>query len=428
MKPTLRCLYMGVLLGMLSHGIPVAQENIVCGLDQSITSPSGALMKSTTLPPTAKVWTGKLRALIFKVSFSDGPYTITDSTINKTNATINLLYASMSRNTFGFDFKIHPTILAAPGDKATYGANFNSLQSWISSQISAAGLKVGVDYDVYIASFPEINVGWGGLSNMRDGDWINGNYSAGVTAHELGHSLGLPHAHSIEAGTDMFGVPGTTSQTSEYGNPFDVMGHGGSTGHFNMLYKLRVGWKDSNEIKEIKTSGVYRIYAHDNAVHKGRVIGVRIPSGNASYGYWFEYRTVSTSARLGATVSFQGFKSTTNLDEWFLDTTPGSKTSSDENDGVLAPGKEFQDKYGTTTFKTLAINTGVWTEEGWVDLQVTIPGTTFLQPLVRNQLMNGNEGYRQSGLNILGRFVPQQTVQTLVVSRENGITSLILRP
>ncbi len=341
---------------------------------------STALAKAADLPKTTKVWSGKLKALIFRISFTDGAYSIDTSTINRTNTSINALFRSMSRNTFQWEFSIYPTILPAPGDQATYAANFTNLQSWITSQITAAGLKRGIDYDVYIASFPNLTLGWAGLSNMRDADWINGNYSSAVTAHELGHSMGLPHAHSIEAGTDMFGTPGSTSQTNEYGNPYDVMGHGGSTAHFNVLYKLRVGWEDADEIKEVKTSGVYRIYAQDNAVHKGRLIGIRLPSANPNFGYWFEYRTLSPSARLGASVLFQGFKSATNLDSWYLDTTPNSKTSNDENDGVLVSGKEFKDKYGEVTFKTLAINTNVWNEEGWVDLQVTIPSSTAIVP------------------------------------------------
>jgi hypothetical protein len=42
---------------------------------------------------------------------------------------------------------------------------------------------------------------------------------------------------------------------------------------------------------------------------------------------------------------------------------------------VLVPGKEVHDKYGTAVIKTVAINSGVWDENGWVDVQVTIPGT-----------------------------------------------------
>lgn len=385
-----------------------------------------ALAKSADVPKVTKVYSGKLKAMVIRIGFSDAPYTVDTATINKTNAAINTLYHSMSRNTFEWDWSTYGQILNAPGTRADYGANFSSLQSWIVTQLTAANLKRGTDYDVYVASFPQINVSWSGLSNLRDADWINGTYSAGVTGHELGHSLGLPHAHSIEAGPDMFGTPGTTTETNEYGNPFDIMGRGGATGHFNVLYKWRIGWEDSNEVKEIKASGTYRIYAQDNAVHKNRLIGVRVPSGNANYGYWFEYRTISTAARNGAAVMFQGFRTPTNLDSWYLDTTPGSRASGDESDGVLAVGKQFQDKYGDATFKTLAINTGVWNEDGYVDLQITIPGTTPLTLAVDH----GIRLFRAAGspsFDMMGRTIEGvSSLQTLAVKAVDGATHLVL--
>jgi hypothetical protein len=389
-----------------------ADESALCGVPDDV---AGSLAKAADIPKITKSYSGKLRAIVIRVAFADAGYTVDTSTINKTNASINTLYRAMSRNAFEWDFRIYDKIFTAPGTRAAYGANFASLQSWIASQMAAAGLKRTTDYDVYVASFPQIDVGWAGLSNLRDADWINGSYSAGVTGHELGHSLGLPHAHSIEAGPDMFGIPGTTSQTNEYGNPYDIMGRGGSTGHFNVLYKWRVGWEDADEIQEVKASGTYRVYAQDNAAHKGRVIGLRVPSGNPNYAYWFEYRTISASARNGAAVMFQGFRTATNLDSWYLDTTPGSRTSSDEADGVLAVGRQFQDKYGEATFKTLAINAGTWNENGYVDLQITVPGTVpvtlSLDRNIRLFTPNGMPAYDMTGRAVKGRTA----VQSLVV-------------
>jgi hypothetical protein len=384
--------------------------------------PAGPLAKSADLPKITKVYSGTLKAIVIKVAFSDAAYTVTDSTINKTNASINTLYHSMSRNAFEWTWSIHPTIFTAPGTRADYAANFSSLQTFITQQLTAAGLKRGTDYDVYVANFPLINVSWAGLSNLRDADWINGSYSAGVTGHELGHSLGLPHAHSIEAGADMFGTPGTTSQTNEYGNPFDIMGRGGATSHFNNLYKWRIGWMDSAELKEVKASGVYRIYAQDNAVHKDRLIGIRVPSANPNYAYWFEYRGASTSSRTGASVMFQGFKTATNLDSWFLDATPASRTSNDETDGVLISGKSFQDKYATaspSTFTVLAINTGTYNENGWVDVQVSYNGAPVgLAPVAARPFSRGAEG-----VDILGRAV-DASARILTVGAKDGAIRL----
>jgi hypothetical protein len=414
-------LYPALFLVAALAGAAKAQE-FVCGTPDDVAG----LAKAADLPKITKRWAGKPKALMIRIGFSDAPYSTDTAAINKTHAAINTLYRSMSRNTFEWDFRIYEEIFAAPGTKAGYGSNFNSLQSWITSQITAKGLKRGIDYDVYIAHFPQISVGWAGLSNLRDADWINGNYSSGVTAHELGHSVALPHSHSIEAGTDMFGTPGTSSQTNEYGNPFDVMGRGGINGHFNVMYKWRVGWIDSNEVIEVKATGTYRIYAMDNGIHKERLIGIRVPSGNPAYGYWFEYRAVNTSAQKGATVAFQGFNGSNNMDQWYMDMTPGSKTSGDEQDGILAPGKEFKDKYGALTFQTVAINTGTYNENGWVDVLVTIPGTSKILARNTNLLRRGLDG-NSDAFSLLGRSMRGlSSAQALVVHGQDGAGSRLV--
>jgi hypothetical protein len=89
-------------------------------------------------------------------------------------------------------------------------------------------------------------------------------------------------------------------------------------------------------------------------------------------------------------------------------------------------GKQFQDKYGEATYKTLAINTGTWTEEGWVDVQVTIPGTTV--GLIARD--NGIRIFRAAdapSFNIMGRAISGlSSMQTLAVKSENGATRLVL--
>jgi hypothetical protein len=356
-----------------------------------------ALSKFADLPAITKVYSGTSRALIVRVQFPDSAFSttkVTDSLIDRNNATINGLYLSMSRNTFQFAFSLHPDIWTTPDTAGAYdGSSFSALQTFISGKITEAGYVKGAaganGYEVFVAVFPRLNVGWSGLStgSRSGGNYINGGYGTGVTAHELGHAVGLPHAHSIEAETGIFGTPGTDSQHVEYGHPFDVMGHGGSAGHFNANHKWRVGWMDTNEVREIRNSGIYRLYAQDNAVHSGRLLSVRIPIPGTSYAYWIEYRTTNTNARNGAVLMFEGFLSSARGIH-FLDMTPGSRTSDDERDGILAVGQTLTDPYANISIRNVAINTGVWDQNGWVELDVVIPGAN---PIVFKPL-KGHKG------------------------------------
>jgi hypothetical protein len=278
---------------------------------------------------------------------------------------------------------------------------------------------------VYNETFPQLNLGWSGLSSggTSGQNYMNGSYGTNVTSHEMGHTVGLAHAHSINAGTaDFFGTPGTTSQLVEYGHPFDVMGRGGSNGHFNICYKFRDGWTDGAgiEVKEVTQPGVYRLYAHENADHKDRLLGIRVPSGNPAYGYWFEYRTNTTTNRKGASVMFDGFQqiSGNRNNTWFLDLTPATST---DNDGVMTPNMEFTDKYGTTVFKVTGIN-AVAGAEGWVDVAVNYNGQPVGILAGRPLLLRDGAPGGVSPHDLVGRALRDPSaMQALVLrTREGG--------
>ena len=89
------------------------------------------------------------------------PYTASDSAIAKTHAAINTLYRSMSRNTFEFEFKVHPEVWTAPGTGASYVSNFSSLQNFINTKMKEAGYVKGSNYTVFVASLPPHRPGLG---------------------------------------------------------------------------------------------------------------------------------------------------------------------------------------------------------------------------------------------------------------------------
>src|SRR6185369_9205246 len=76
-------------LGLGGAWAQTEEDGFICG-SQDLASSS--LAKSADLPKITKVWSGTLKALVIRVSFSDAAYATTDSTINKTNAAINVNY------------------------------------------------------------------------------------------------------------------------------------------------------------------------------------------------------------------------------------------------------------------------------------------------------------------------------------------------
>jgi hypothetical protein len=61
--------------------------------------------------------------------------------------------------------------------------------------------------------------------------WLFGTASSRIIEHELGHTFGLNHAWSVAC---------ATCRPVEYGDAYDVMGHG--VGHYSALEKAAAGW------------------------------------------------------------------------------------------------------------------------------------------------------------------------------------------
>ena len=144
-----------------------------------------------------------------------------------------------------------------------------------------------------------------------------------------------------------------------------------------------------------------------------------MPSGDPTYGYWFEYRTNSTTNRKGASVMFEGFQqiSGNRADTWFMDLTPATST---DNDGVMAPNMEFKDKYGTTTFKVTGIH-AVAGAEGWVDVAVSYNGQPVGILAGRPNLLRGGATAGLAVRDLMGRALRDPAaMQALVLRTREG--------
>jgi PKD repeat protein len=293
---------------------------------------------------------GNKRAIFIRVDFSDragSPFTDSAGT-----NLLNALHTYFQENSFGrtrwLPFgtngaALTPT-LRMPKTSAAYGALDPSvLRTDARNAATAAGFKLG-SYQFDLTCFTSVpNYGWAGLGYVgAPGSWIQGSFdsSGGVSAHELGHNLGLNHANFWDtAGANAIGNTGTDV---EYGDTFDTMGNA-SAGrrHFNTRNKVALDWIRSTQVTTFSTNGVYRLFAHDvtNAVTGARALKV---ARNSRTNYWFEFRQKFTDNRwLMNGLGVRWARSDNNRQSLLLDTTPGSTDG--KNDSAIVIGRTFSD-------------------------------------------------------------------------------------
>ncbi|UTW13426.1 Ig-like domain-containing protein [Marinobacterium rhizophilum] len=121
--------------------------------------------------------------------------------------------------------------------------------------------------------------------------WINSGLNFSVIAHELGHNLGLYHAHGLncEGGVLESNCLGLT-----YGDSMDIMGN--EQGHMNSFAKARLGWLDYDQSPPITTvteDGTYTISPIETDDNNSKALkilkGIDDATGQQEW-YYLEYR------------------------------------------------------------------------------------------------------------------------------------------
>lgn len=424
------CYGLGLALSVLCLAFPAAHArapgSFSCGAPASAVQP---LAKGSALPDTVK---GDMRVILFRVGFKDAPYTNDSAALAATLTRMARFYKDNSAGAFNLIVKVQPGILILPGVRNDYNKPFSDAQfkagfaAAVTRKIDSLGLVRGRDWDRGMFSFTLPNLGWGGSSDGPKGhyEFINEIFDPGVTTHELGHGLGLPHATALDLGTEIIGTGGYQGRM-EYGDYCDVMGYAPYVdAHFSTMYKKRLGWVLESETVRPLQSGTVRIYSHDNPVKSGKPVALRLPS-SAAYTYWIEYRTnlarTLSNNRNGAEVRVEGYypqDAPVGPNSVLLDMTPASHTPEewDVIDGHLEVGREYREKNGVFTLKVLAQNPGVWNQEGWLDLQVTYGASIVARRPDRDQGLSplpGSAGFApldgsRPGWNLLGRAYGSQ--------------------
>lgn len=244
-----------------------------------------------------------------------------------------------------------------------------AIASHAKSAASAAGFDLAA-YQHYVYAFPRgscTGLGVGTLGGNPSDAWIIDELDLKVLSHELGHNLGLHHAHALDCGTT---VLGTNCTVFEYGDRIDTMGNV-AAGHYNAFHKDLLGWFGSGAapvVTEVQADGVYTLEPLELSGTARGALAIRKsadPTTAEETWYYVEYRRP---------VGFDGFLSTNEnvlngvivhtgspsnvTSSHQLDMTPGSglQNWSDWSDPALEVGESFHDPDAGVTITPLSVS------------------------------------------------------------------------
>ncbi|APR04526.1 hypothetical protein [Thauera chlorobenzoica] len=305
----------------------------------------------------------------------------------------------------------------------------------IAAQAQDAASAAGYDLSAYthlVYAFPQIACGWWGLSSVGgnpSNTWITGELKIGVTAHELGHAIGLFHSHSLECGADILGASCTTY---EYGDQMDMMGSS-SAGHYNAFQKERLGWLNTSaspEVTTVTSDGVFMLepYAAGGTGPKALKIPKAIdPATGQQAWYYVEFRQAVgfDSVLAGNTNVLNGVLIHTGTDGNgnsvnLLDMTPNSGSSAywDWKDPALTVGGTFEDpatgvsitvEAVSTTQAQVSVRFGAGSAE-----QLSAAGSTSQSSYLRGQTVYLSADVSAGGVPVAGAAV------SFTVTKANG--------
>jgi hypothetical protein len=208
---------------------------------------------------------------------------------------------------------------------------------------------------IYVSSADCIGRGWGEIPGKIT--VIQGTMNTYRTVHELGHNLGLGHAHSEKCTAGSAPVPlSDTCTVDEYGDLFDAMGYvppaAGeyNPSEFSAPQKDALGWLSGRSTST--DEGTYTLAPMEDQALTLHAIRLNTPG----HTLWLEYRQgIGVDAPLanftGITNGVLVHESAPGASSSLLDMTPTSALGF--NDVALPAGQSWTDPSG---YSTITVN------------------------------------------------------------------------